>query len=49
MDEVVSPELTIKAVGHQWYWSYEFGDNRAEWGESLVFDAYAKPTDTLEP
>ena len=22
MDEVISPTLTIKVVGHQWYWSY---------------------------
>ena len=22
MDEVLSPTLTIKVVGHQWYWSY---------------------------
>jgi cytochrome c oxidase subunit 2 len=21
MDEVISPSLTIKVVGHQWYWS----------------------------
>jgi cytochrome c oxidase subunit 2 len=23
MDEVVDPAITIKAIGHQWYWSYE--------------------------
>ena len=26
MDELVNPEVTVKAIGHQWYWSYEFGD-----------------------
>jgi len=26
MDEMVDPVVTIKAIGHQWYWSYEFGD-----------------------
>nr|AOR17414.1 cytochrome oxidase subunit II [Coptotermes sp. AH12] len=26
MDEVQSPTLTLKAVGHQWYWSYEYSD-----------------------
>jgi len=26
MDEMVDPEVTVKAIGHQWYWSYEFGD-----------------------
>lgn len=24
MDEVVNPQLTIKVIGHQWYWSYEY-------------------------
>jgi cytochrome c oxidase subunit 2 len=24
MDEMVDPSLTIKVIGHQWYWSYEF-------------------------
>jgi len=24
MDEIVEPLLTIKIIGHQWYWSYEF-------------------------
>ena len=23
MDEVVDPAVTVKAIGHQWYWSYE--------------------------
>src|ERR1700679_4090856 len=24
--EVIDPCLTIKVVGHQWYWSYEYSD-----------------------
>lgn len=24
MDEVIDPLLTVKIIGHQWYWSYEF-------------------------
>nr|AZL93335.1 cytochrome c oxidase subunit 2 [Megaspilidae sp. ZJUH_2016022] len=24
MDEINSPAMTIKAIGHQWYWSYEY-------------------------
>jgi cytochrome c oxidase subunit 2 len=27
MDEMVQPLLTIKVIGHQWYWSYEFIDS----------------------
>jgi len=23
MDEVMDPSLTVKVIGHQWYWSYE--------------------------
>ena len=34
-DVVPDAELTVKAVGHQWYWSYEYPDN----GE-FTFDAY---------
>ncbi|MFD0389395.1 cytochrome c oxidase subunit II [Tistrella bauzanensis] len=26
-DKVEEADLTIKAVGHQWYWSYEYPDN----------------------
>ena len=26
MDELIEPLLTIKVIGHQWYWSYEFLD-----------------------
>nr|YP_009130427.1 cytochrome c oxidase subunit II [Trichogaster fasciata]AJW77532.1 cytochrome c oxidase subunit II [Trichogaster fasciata] len=44
MDEINDPHLTIKAVGHQWYWSYEYTDF-----ESLEFDAYMIPTQDLTP
>jgi len=26
MDELNHPEVTLKVVGHQWYWSYEYTD-----------------------
>jgi cytochrome c oxidase subunit 2 len=26
LDEVYSPAITIKTIGHQWYWSYEYSD-----------------------
>lgn len=45
MDEVIDPSLTIKAVGHQWYWSYEYSDTE---GESIEFDSYMIPTSDLE-
>lgn len=43
LDEVNDPVLTIKTVGHQWYWSYEYSDfNRLE------IDSYIVRTDDLK-
>nr|YP_009700446.1 cytochrome c oxidase subunit II [Xenopus pygmaeus]YP_009700472.1 cytochrome c oxidase subunit II [Xenopus wittei]YP_009700615.1 cytochrome c oxidase subunit II [Xenopus clivii]QEQ13517.1 cytochrome c oxidase subunit II [Xenopus pygmaeus]QEQ13543.1 cytochrome c oxidase subunit II [Xenopus wittei]QEQ13699.1 cytochrome c oxidase subunit II [Xenopus clivii] len=44
MDEVNDPHLTIKAIGHQWYWSYEYTNY-----EDLSFDSYMIPTNDLTP
>ena len=38
-DEVVDPAVTVKAVGHQWYWSYEYSDHCNEEGEFINFDS----------
>ncbi len=27
MDEVVDPKITIKVIGHQWYWSASFHES----------------------
>jgi len=35
IDEVGEPGVTLKAVGHQWYWSYEYSDF-----SDSEFDAY---------
>nr|UIN24693.1 cytochrome c oxidase subunit 2 [Eusirus cf. giganteus clade g1]UIN24706.1 cytochrome c oxidase subunit 2 [Eusirus cf. giganteus clade g2] len=40
LDDPFSPNLTIKAVGHQWYWSYEYSDF-----PSIEFDSYMTPQD----
>ena len=48
LDEVLSPTLTIKAVGHQWYWSYELSDFLSENGETIEFDSYMVPESDLE-
>nr|YP_006234444.1 cytochrome c oxidase subunit II [Gammarus duebeni]AER12190.1 cytochrome c oxidase subunit II [Gammarus duebeni] len=42
LDDPFSPNLTIKAVGHQWYWSYEYSDF-----PGLEFDSYMTPTSDL--
>nr|WNH20285.1 cytochrome c oxidase subunit II [Brachysomophis crocodilinus] len=44
MDEINDPHLTVKAIGHQWYWSYEYTDY-----ENLGFDSYMIPTQDLSP
>lgn len=38
LDDPFSPSLTIKTVGHQWYWSYEYSDF-----EDLEFRSYIVP------
>jgi cytochrome c oxidase subunit 2 len=48
LDEVVDPAVTIKAIGHQWYWSYEYSDYENSGAESLSFDSYMIPDDDLE-
>jgi cytochrome c oxidase subunit 2 len=44
MDRVAEPELTIKAIGHQWYWSYEYPDDG-----DFTFDAYMVADEDLQP
>nr|AAS87568.1 cytochrome oxidase subunit II [Varecia variegata variegata] len=44
MDEITSPSLTLKTMGHQWYWSYEYTDY-----ENLCFDSYMIPCSDLKP
>nr|BAV71422.1 cytochrome c oxidase subunit II [Eirmotus octozona] len=44
MDEIDDPHLTVKAMGHQWYWSYEYTDY-----ENLNFDSYMVQTQDLTP
>nr|YP_010561541.1 cytochrome c oxidase subunit 2 [Ganoderma flexipes]UYX56913.1 cytochrome c oxidase subunit 2 [Ganoderma flexipes] len=48
LDEVISPTVTIKVVGHQWYWSYEYSDYMNVSGESIEFDSYMIPDSDLE-
>ena len=45
MDEGVDPSLTVKVIGHQWYWIYEYSDVK---GEAIEFDYYMVLTSDLE-
>nr|YP_009918095.1 cytochrome c oxidase subunit II [Serratella zapekinae]QLP88997.1 cytochrome c oxidase subunit II [Serratella zapekinae] len=42
LDEVSNPAITLKTIGHQWYWSYEYSDFL-----QLEFDSYMTPTNDL--
>nr|CCJ27894.1 cox2 [Thaumetopoea herculeana] len=42
LDELNNPLITLKSIGHQWYWSYEYSDfNKIE------FDSYMIPSNEL--
>lgn len=49
LDESIDRSLTLKVIGHQWYWSYEYSDI---WSISnntiLEFDSYIIPSNELE-
>jgi len=47
IDEILDPAVTLKVVGHQWYWSYEYSDYTSEDGESINFDSYMIPEEDL--
>nr|AXA45376.1 cytochrome c oxidase subunit II [Inquisitor sp. MNHN IM 2013-18505] len=44
LDEIGNCSLTVKSIGHQWYWSYEYSDF-----SNIEFDSYMVPTEELEP
>ena len=43
-DEPIEPELTIKSIGNQWYWSYEYSDYE---NKQIEFTSYMIPTEEL--
>nr|ALO70488.1 cytochrome c oxidase subunit 2 [Ctenisodes sp. 1 EF-2015] len=44
LDETNNPLITIKTIGHQWYWSYEYSDFM-----NIEFDSYMIPINELKP
>jgi cytochrome c oxidase subunit 2 len=46
LDESIDPDMTLKIIGHQWYWSYEYSDPIQEEDGSetlhdgIAFDSY---------
>lgn len=43
-DEVSQPSITVKTIGHQWYWRYEYTDFI-----NVEIDSYMLPTSDLLP
>nr|YP_010895095.1 cytochrome c oxidase subunit II [Dorylomorpha alaskensis]WJW73621.1 cytochrome c oxidase subunit II [Dorylomorpha alaskensis] len=44
MDEINEPTITLKSIGHQWYWSYEYSDFT-----NLEFDSYMIQSNEMTP
>nr|UOU85255.1 cytochrome c oxidase subunit II [Tachydromia umbrarum] len=42
LDEINEPIITLKTIGHQWYWSYEYSDFM-----NIEFDSFMIPTTDL--
>nr|YP_010528151.1 cytochrome c oxidase subunit II [Abia zhui]UXW64292.1 cytochrome c oxidase subunit II [Abia zhui] len=42
MENSNTPLLTIKSIGHQWYWSYEYSDFK-----NIEFDSYMIPSNLM--
>ena len=44
LDELSAPRITLKVIGHQWYWSYEYSEF-----PNIQFDSYIIPSSDLNP
>nr|YP_010414974.1 cytochrome c oxidase subunit II [Xanthodes albago]URW97496.1 cytochrome c oxidase subunit 2 [Xanthodes albago] len=44
LDELNNPLITLKSIGHQWYWSYEYSDFH-----NIEFDSYMIPSNEMLP
>ena len=42
LDEINNPSISLKTIGHQWYWSYEYSDFK-----NIEFDSYIISSNTL--
>ena len=47
-DELIDPVITLKVIGSQWYWSYEYSDNLEFSDEPLFFESYMITENDLE-
>jgi len=42
LEEIFSPSISIKVIGHQWYWSYEYTDF------NISFDSFIIPQEDIK-
>jgi len=55
LEEMHNPQLTVKVIGHQWYWTYEIShlihnpDNNTSTFYHVEFDSYMRQKDDLQP
>jgi cytochrome c oxidase subunit 2 len=40
IDEVIDPSITLKVMGQQWFWSYEYSDFSQKLSKIIQFDSY---------
>lgn len=43
IEEIINPSITIKTIGHQWYWRYEYSDRK-----KIEFESYIKQKEDLK-
>jgi len=54
VEEIIDPALTLKVIGHQWYWSYEYSDfdnslnTTGNKIKNINFDSYMIPESDLK-
>ena len=48
LDESIDSSLTIKVIGHQWYWRYEYRDFWSINNNKIEFESYIIPTNELD-
>jgi len=46
VDEIIDPSITLKVIGNQWYWSYEYSDLLKN-TKPINFDSYMIPETDL--
>nr|ANZ54416.1 cytochrome c oxidase subunit II [Hieromantis kurokoi] len=44
LDDLNNPLITLKTIGHQWYWSYEYSDFK-----NIEFDSYMIQPNDMSP